>query len=1710
MRLNLRSTGLQQGLAAVAALAFAIGSASALTYTWKGTTSTNWSTTSNWLAPNGMGGSNGAFTNRLDVNNGANNPLVYTSAEGTTIYGSAGAGAQRGLAIGSGAGGSGTMTITGGSFITTNGAGGDIIGNTDNNTGILNVSGGSFTCNSTISLGLGGGTGRKSFLNVNSGTCTLPTLACNATMANINLNGGTLAVNAIAQTFGASTNNFNGGTLQARTNSTSFIGNLSRVNVRDGGAIIDTAGFNVTVLPALQHSDLTGDAAIDGGLTKLSAGTLTLNGAPTYTGPTRVNSGTLVERLPISSIALIVAEGAKYSVGVTNTVWPMDSAALTNSALDFNYGSWAVNGYTNAVMYVTNLAISGSVTCNVAGTGFPVTNLTLLSYGTKTGDGSFTLGTLPAGAAATLVDDGANVILQITAGSIQNLIWSVGDGIWQTNGGANWNGNTATYLEYPSGVNDVVTFNDTASGNVTIANQVNPSAITVDVTANTYTFSGAGSIIGTNGITKLGTSTLTINNSNSFTGPVTISGGGTLFVLHPNALGATNGGTVVSGPANTLELGDLGAAGVTVAGETVTINGTGVGGARGALRGQNSTSSNIWAGPVIIGTTLSRIGTEDSGNLTVSGPITDGGLGYALLLRPGDNGILTLAGTGSSYSFTRTFGGSSGTGMIKLGANDALSTNRIEFGSGTLDLNGFSQTVGGINNDNNTGPFGTINNNGGSASTFTVNTGTNNFSSPANIQDGTGTVGLVKLGSSALTLTGATLTYSGATAVNEGQLNLATVSTMNSSITVAGGAKLAGEPITTNSLTLNANATLIVDPNSAGSLTSDTVNAPTAPVYVGFSASPPTNAPTLILTATTSMTGIDTNFQAVGVRGGSFFLTNSDTQLMFAPSAAAGAAIVWKGNDATNPSFWDVTTTTNWSKGGSPDLFYTGDAVTFNDTATTFNVAVQSTVSPASATFNNSVSNYVVSGGAISGSATVSKSGSGTVTLASANSYSGQTTVNDGVLAIQTSSSLGLTSAGTVISGSGTLDFGAATTANSIDLAAEVVTISGNGSGGVGAIINNSPLQQFNALRQLVLAGNASVGGPGVSLDGNQQPISTGGGRWDMRGPGNAMDMAGNTLTKVGSNFVSLVGTTVSNPGNIIIEAGILGLQSEGNLNGSAANSLTIQSNGILNFYQSYVAPTWTLNLTNGSRFWTQSGTGTGTNVWAGPVALNGAAVLDANGGTMIISGNVSGSGSFTKVGPNTTSLYGDNTYSGGTTITNGVIWAGTNTALGTGPVTINPSAIRLVVADGQTITNDIIINGGGVSFRGLIENSGVGNATLAGSTITVNGPVSGGGHFASAVGGTLTVSNAIVATTNINVVSRIGTVIFAGGGSYAGFSAAEGTVRLGANNGLCTTSLVSIATSAAANLDLAGFNQTLSGIQRTTGSTAVITNSSTVTNSTLTFGGTSSYSGLIKDAGVAGSQIALVVNGGDLTLSGANSYSGGSTVTNGTLRINTTTAAGTGAVEVQNGGTLTGNGIVSGATTTDADSTLSPGNNGVGTLTFSSGLTIGGNVLVQLDKSLAQSNDLVNVTGSLSKVGAGTLVVSNLGPALVAGDTFTLFSQPVVNGNQLTIVGPAGVTFTNDLVNSGSIAVLSVTAPPTIPTTPTNITFSVTSSNITIGWPSNYTGWTLQTQTNSRSIGLKTNWFDVAGSELTNALTFPINKVDPTVFFRLIYTNAP
>jgi hypothetical protein len=72
--------------------------------------------------------------------------------------------------------------------------------------------------------------------------------------------------------------------------------------------------------------------------------------------------------------------------------------------------------------------------------------------------------------------------------------------------------------------------------------------------------------------------------------------------------------------------------------------------------------------------------------------------------------------------------------------------------------------------------------------------------------------------------------------------------------------------------------------------------------------------------------------------------------------------------------------------------------------------------------------------------------------------------------------------------------------------------------------------------------------------------------------------------------------------------------------------------------------------------------------------------------------------------------------------------------------------------------------------------------------------------------------------------------------------------------------------------------------------------------------------------------------------------------------------------------------------------------------------------------------------------------------------------------------------------------------------TTPTNITAVVNGNQLNLSWPADHTGWRLQTQTNSLSVGVSANWVDVPGSTSVNSMSFPIDPGNGTVFFRMIF----
>lgn len=282
----------------------------AATYQWTGNSNSDWPTTGNWsTAP---GPRNGTYYARINVNNGINSPLIHNASHGNTTYRPD----DRGLVIGSGSLGGGSMILTGGTLSTVGAASPDVIGNSGN-TGTLTLDGGSFT-STELHLGVSGqGTG---ILNLNQGTANISVLAfrfATGGSGTVNLNAATLTTSGISRTgSGSATLNLNGGTLRAAASSTTFLENLTSAFIRSGGVNIDTAAFNITI-PQILRQD---PASPNGGLTKMGAGILTLTQANTYSGPTAVNAGILIpENADAISNTISVAADATLALTGSST-----------------------------------------------------------------------------------------------------------------------------------------------------------------------------------------------------------------------------------------------------------------------------------------------------------------------------------------------------------------------------------------------------------------------------------------------------------------------------------------------------------------------------------------------------------------------------------------------------------------------------------------------------------------------------------------------------------------------------------------------------------------------------------------------------------------------------------------------------------------------------------------------------------------------------------------------------------------------------------------------------------------------------------------------------------------------------------------------------------------------------------------------------------------------------------------------------------------------------------------------------------------------------------------------------------------------------------------------------------------------------------------------------------------------------------------------
>ena len=241
----------------------------------------------------------------------------------------------------------------------------------------------------------------------------------------------------------------------------------------------------------------------------------------------------------------------------------------------------------------------------------------------------------------------------------------------------------------------------------------------------------------------------------------------------------------------------------------------------------------------------------------------------------------------------------------------------------------------------------------------------------------------------------------------------------------------------------------------------------------------------------------------------------------------------------------------------------------------------------------------------------------------------------------------------------------------------------------------------------------------------------------------------------------------------------------------------------------------------------------------------------------------------------------------------------------------------------------------------------------------------------------------------------------------------------------------------------------------------------------------------------------------GTLTLTGSNAYSGLTLIDAGTLLDNGFI---NGAATVRAGATFGGSGVLNGLLTVESGGTVSAGA-GIGTLTLNATPVLNGIVLAEVNRNGgAPLADLITLPGYPIVYG-GTLLLTNAGAALQVNDTFKLFSASSYAGGfalQSATPGQIVTWDTSGLMANGTVRVAALN--PVVPTTPTNIIISVAGNTLTLTWPASYTGWRLESQTNSLTVGLSSNWATVPGSASTNRMEIPITTKDGTVFYRLVY----
>jgi len=440
-------------------------------------------------------------------------------------------------------------------------------------------------------------------------------------------------------------------------------------------------------------------------------------------------------------------------------------------------------------------------------------------------------------------------------------------------------------------------------------------------------------------------------------------------------------------------------------------------------------------------------------------------------------------------------------------------------------------------------------------------------------------------------------------------------------------------------------------------------------------------------------------------------------------------------------------------------------------------------------------------------------------------------------------------------------------------------------------------------------------------------------------------------------------------------------------VNGSSVNGIKLFGSG----------HTLTFNNTvSASGKWfgiTTSGTGNTINIGG---TFTSGDIYVMNGGTVNITGTNTVTTSQIRLGGDFGNTGNQNQAVGGTLgFTNAA--GGLTFASGINSVTGNTSNALLINSQNTSGTNTL---SGLIAMDSnlTIQNSAGGTLNLTNAT----GPDAKGKILTFNNAGTMSVTGAIAGSTGGNVVKNgAGTLMLNAAGTYTGGTTINaGTLRINATNALPSTS--GSLTITGGTFNMFASNQTVVGLSDGGGNTGgiITTTSGTAGTSTFTLNdtGSDSFAGQINDG--ATRLVALTKTGaGTLTLSNSNSFSGGTTLSGGTLTATNGGALGTGLITINGAGTtlnlrndvntsFSNNGLTlttgaTGTTTMSADQATGAGTNHTltlgGTVSLASGTTLG----ITTGNGYTLAMGPVVVTGastpSTSFAGAGTGVLASL-----------------------------------------------------------------------------------------------------------------------------------